>query len=68
MTGRNPKAKEALKAERKARMMTKVANRTFSKDPGFLDRMAMKMLEKAVGPAPEDDPDLDHDGEIRPFE
>ena len=60
--------KQTRKAERKARLMTKLANRTFSKDPGLLDRMAMKTLEKAVGPAPDDDPDLDHDGEIRPFE
>lgn len=68
MTGRDCSGKEALRAERKARLMTKLANRTFSKNPGFLDRMAMKLLEKAVGPASEDDPDLDHDGEIKAFE
>ncbi|MEM9466121.1 MAG: hypothetical protein AAGA90_12150 [Actinomycetota bacterium] len=55
-------------AERKARLMTKVANRTFSKDPNILDRLAITMLEKAVGEEPEDDPELDHDGEIIAFE
>ena len=68
MTGRGAREKDALKAERKAQLMTKLANRTFSKDPNLLDRMAMKLLEKAVGPATEDDPDLDHDGEIKVFE
>lgn len=68
MTGRDSREKGALKAERKARLMTKLANRTFSKNPSFLDRMAMKLLEKAVGPASEDDPDLDHHGEIKAFE
>ena len=45
--------------------MTKLANRTFSKEPNFLDRMAMKMLTKAVGSSAGE---LDHDGPIKAFE
>ncbi len=48
--------------------MTRLANRTFSKDPKFLDRLAIKNLTKRAGSAPNDDPELDHDGPIKAFE
>ena len=48
--------------------MTRMANRTFSKDPNFLDRMAMRTLQKRVRSTAVDDPELDHDGPIKPFE
>ena len=60
--------KERKKAERRSKMMTRLANRTFSKDPKFLDRLAMKNLTKRAGSAPNDDPELDHDGPIKAFE
>tara|TARA_E500000331_G_scaffold75495_1_gene70719 strand:+ start:588 stop:788 length:201 start_codon:yes stop_codon:yes gene_type:complete len=60
--------KARKKAERRSKMMTRMANRTFSKDPKFLDRMAMRTLQKRVRSAPVDDPELDHDGPINPFE
>ena len=61
-------SKARRKAERRSRMMTKLANRTFNKEPNLLDRVAIKMLAKAVEPPPGDDPELDHDGPITPFE
>ena len=61
-------SKARKKAERRSRMMTKLANRTFNKEPNLLDRVAIRMLTKAVGPPPGDDPELDHDGPITPFE
>jgi len=60
--------KARKKAERRSKMMTRMANRTFSKDPKFLDRMAIRNLQKGVRSAPVDDPELDHDGPIKPFE
>ena len=60
--------KARKKAERRSKMMTRMANRTFSKDPKFLDRMAMRTLQQKVRSAPVDDPELDHDGPIKPFE
>jgi len=49
-------------------MMTKLANRTFNKEPNLLDRVAIRMLTNAVGPPTGDDPELDHDGPITPFQ
>lgn len=60
--------KALKKAERRSKMMTRLANRTFSKDPKFLDRLAMKNLAKRAGSAPNEDPELDHDGPIKAFE
>ena len=60
--------KARKKAERRSKMMTRMANRTFSKDPKFLDRMAMRTLQKRVRSAPVLDPELDHDGPIKAFE
>ena len=60
--------KAIKKAERRSKMMTRLANRTFSKDPKFLDRLAMKNLIKRAGSAPNNDPELDHDGPIKAFE
>ena len=60
--------KARRKAEKRSQTMTKLANRTFSKEPNFLDRMAMKMLTKAIGSSAGDDPELDHDGPIKAFE
>lgn len=60
--------KARKKAERRSKMMTRMANRTFSKDPKFLDRMAMRTLQKKAGSLPVDDSELDHDGPIKPFE
>ncbi len=60
--------KALKKAERRSKMMTRLANRTFSKDPKFLDRLAMKNLIKRAGSAPNNDPELDHDGPIKAFE
>ena len=48
--------------------MTRLANRTFNKDPNRLDRLAMRMLQEAVGPDSGDDPELDHSGTIKAFE
>ena len=61
-------SKARRKAERRSRMMIKLANRTFNKEPNLLDRVAIRMLTKAVGPPTCDDPDLDHDGPITPFQ
>ena len=61
-------SKARRKAERRSRMMTKLANRTFNKEPNLLDRVAIRMLTKAVGPTPGDDPELGHDGPIAPFQ
>ena len=66
MTKEEIKARK--KAERRSKMMTRMANRTFSKDPKFLDRMAMRTLQKRVRSTPVDDPELNHDGPIKPFE
>ena len=60
--------KAIKKAERRSKMMTRLANRTFSKDPKFLDRLAMKNLIKRAGSAPNNDPELDHDGPIKALE
>ena len=60
--------KARKKAERRSKMMTRLANRTFSKDPKFLDRLAIKNLTKRAGSAPNDDPELDHDGPFKAFE
>ena len=60
--------KALKKAERRSKMMTRLANRTFSKDPKFLDRLAMKNLSKRAGSKPNEDPELDHDGPIKAFE
>jgi len=41
------------------RLLTKLANRTFKKDPRFWDRMATVLLRRMVGETPVD-PELDH--------
>jgi hypothetical protein len=41
------------------RLMTNIANRTFKKHPGFLDRLAMRFLRSTIGEVPHD-PELDH--------
>lgn len=38
-------------AEVRARCETRIANRTFVRDPGRLDRLAMRLAEKAAGPS-----------------
>ncbi|MEM7019375.1 MAG: hypothetical protein AAF512_18800 [Pseudomonadota bacterium] len=47
-------------AEAKQRMMIHMANRTFKKNPNFLDRIAIRIVKKAAGPEVPHDPDLDH--------
>ena len=41
------------------RLMTNIANRTFKKKPGFIDRLAMRFLKRMTGDLPHD-PELDH--------
>jgi len=43
----------------RARLMTRLANRTFKNDPNVLDRMARRLLSGMVGKVPHD-PELDH--------
>lgn len=45
--------------ELKQQLMTRLANRTFKKNPGLLDRLALWLLARAAGPI-EHDPELDH--------
>ncbi len=47
------------------RLMTNIANRTFRKNPGFLDRLAMRFLRFMTGDVPHD-PELDHPEDGRP--
>lgn len=39
--------------------MNNIANRTFKRNPGLLDRLAIRFLKNAIGPI-EDDPELEH--------
>jgi hypothetical protein len=41
------------------RLMTNIANRTFKKKPGFIDRLAMRFLKRMTGDLSHD-PELDH--------
>lgn len=41
------------------RLMTRLANRTFKKNPNLLDRAATGLLKKMIGEMPPD-PELDH--------
>jgi len=43
----------------RARLMTRLANRTFKNHPNVLDRMARRLLSGMVGKVPHD-PELDH--------
>jgi|TARA_B110000879_G_C11168150_1_gene512304 hypothetical protein len=43
----------------KQRLMTNIANRTFKKNPGLLDRLAIRFLRGSIGEVPHD-PELDH--------
>jgi hypothetical protein len=45
--------------EAKQRLMTHIINRTFKKNPGIVDRLAMLLLGKMIGEVPHD-PELDH--------
>jgi hypothetical protein len=42
------------------RLLTHIANRSFNNNLGLLDRLAFQILERAYGPAGEEDPDLEH--------
>jgi|AntAceMinimDraft_1070359.scaffolds.fasta_scaffold99453_2 outer membrane protein TolC len=46
--------------EYQQKLLTKIANRSFKNNPDLLDRLAFKILEKAYGPAGEEDEDLEH--------
>ena len=46
--------------ERKQVLMTNLVNRSFKRNPGFVDRLALRMIERAAGPI-EDDPELEHE-------
>ena len=54
---------EQRMAEQKARAMVRVANRSLKRQPGRLDRLAGKLVEKAAGgPVSDELPaDLRHD-------
>ncbi|MDP5053269.1 MAG: hypothetical protein NWP69_05735 [Congregibacter sp.] len=41
------------------RMLTRLANRSFRKNPNFIDRLATAILKKLIGETPHD-PELDH--------
>jgi len=41
------------------RLITNIANRTFKKNPGLLDRLAIRFLKSTIGEVPHD-PELDH--------
>ncbi|MCS5571554.1 MAG: hypothetical protein NZ789_01345 [Pseudomonadales bacterium] len=43
----------------KQRLMTNIANRTFRKNPRFLDRLAIKLLARTKGPI-QDDHEREH--------
>ncbi|WOJ97911.1 hypothetical protein R0137_04870 [Congregibacter brevis] len=45
--------------EMQQQALTKLVNRTFRKDPGFLDRLAGSLLRKMIGETSHD-PELDH--------
>lgn len=45
--------------EAQQRLMTHIANRTFKKHPGLLDRLAFRFLKSSMGELPHD-PELDH--------
>jgi len=47
-------------AEVQQKLLTHIANRSFKRNPGLLDRLAFRILEKAYGPVGDQDPDLDH--------
>ena len=47
-------------SEFKDLLMTRLANRTFKRNPGLIDRLAISVISKMTGPvAP--DPELEHD-------
>ena len=47
-------------SELQQKLLTHIANPSFKRNPGLLDRLAFRILEKAYGPAGEPDPDLEH--------
>jgi hypothetical protein len=49
MAGMRARA-DRWRAEQQARMAVRVANRTFKHHPNALDRLARRVLEKALGP------------------
>jgi len=48
-------------AELRSRMLIRLVNRTFKVNPNLVDRIAIRMLGKMVGPVGEPDPDLEHE-------
>lgn len=46
-------------AEFQQKLLTRLANRTFKKSPGVVDRLAVAILTKLIGETPHD-PELDH--------
>jgi hypothetical protein len=47
-----PRELAQRRAEQRARLMVRVANRTFKKQPNRGDRLARRLLDKAVGAEP----------------
>ncbi|MCR9277015.1 MAG: hypothetical protein NXH85_03500 [Pseudomonadaceae bacterium] len=47
-------------AERQQVVLTRIANRSFKQNPGWLDRLALRLIERAAGPVGEADPELEH--------
>lgn len=45
--------------EAQQRLMTNIVNRTFKKNPGIVDRLAIMLLGKMIGEVPHDS-ELDH--------
>ncbi|MEM9609431.1 MAG: hypothetical protein AAGA99_18545 [Actinomycetota bacterium] len=47
--------------ELRGRMMVSLVNRTFKRNPSFVDRIAITVLGRALGPVPELDESFSHD-------
>ncbi|KZS86246.1 MULTISPECIES: hypothetical protein [Mycobacterium] len=47
-------------AEVRARLLTRIVNRTLKSNPSFTDRLAQQLIVRVSG-RPEHDPELDHD-------
>lgn len=47
-------------AEVRARLLTRIVNRTLKSNPSFTDRLAQQLIVRVSG-RPEHDPELDHE-------
>ncbi len=47
-------------SERQQVLLTRLVNRSFRQNPNLLDRLALRVVERAFGPVGEPDPELEH--------